>query len=268
MIHPTAIVDRRAEIDPAAEIGAYAMVEGGVRIGPQCVIWPHAFIAAGTTLGRAVQVHPFAVVGHPPQDRAWKGAPSYTQVGDETLIREHVSVHRGTAPESTTVIGQRVFLMAAAHVAHNCVVEDDVVLANGVLLAGHVRVGRRAFLGGNAVVHQFCRIGELAMIGGGLRVPNDVPPFMMVGPGGVVGPNVVGLRRADFTSEQRAELRLAHRTLYRSGLLFRDAVQRVAETVRTEAGRRLVEFLQAPSKRGITGLKRALAHPPAEDDAL
>jgi UDP-N-acetylglucosamine acyltransferase len=255
-IHPTALVDQRAEIDPTAEIGAYVMIERDVRIGPEARIYSHGYVAEGTTLGRRCQIHPFAVVGHLPQDLKFEGAPSYTQVGDETIVREHATIHRGTIPGSTTVVGMRCFLMSTAHVAHNCVLGDDVKLANGVLLAGHVEVGSGAFLSGNAMVHQFVRIGELAMIGGGSHVLKDVPPFMLVGPPGVASVNVVGMRRAGLSSAERLELRECHRILYRAGLQFPDAVQHVAQTVRTEPGRRLVEFLRAPSRRGYLRLAR------------
>lgn len=255
-IHPTAIVDKHAEIDSSAEIGAYAIVEAGVKVSADTKIYPHAYISQGTTIGQRCQIHPFAVVGHHPQDLKWVGTPSYTQIGDGTVIREGASVHRGTVPESTTIVGQRVYMMATSHVGHNCVVGDDVILANAVLLGGHVRVGQRAFIGGGTVIHQFTRVGELVVAGGGLRVTSDVPPFMMYGPAGVVGPNVIGLRRAGLTSEQRLEIRRAYKTLYRSGLLFRAAIERVAETVQTDPGRRLVEFLRASSKRGIAGCRK------------
>jgi UDP-N-acetylglucosamine acyltransferase len=254
-IHSTAIVDKHAEIDSSAEVGAYVVVAAGVKIGARTKLYPHAYISEGTTLGQGCQVHPFAVVGHHPQDLKWEGSPSYTVIGDGTVIREGAQVHRGTEPESTTVVGQRVYIMATGHVGHNCVIGDDVVIANAGLVSGHVHIDRRAFVSGCAVIHQFTRIGELAMLGGGVRVPGDVPPFMMVTPEGVVGPNVVGLRRASLSREERQEIRAAYKTLYRSGVPLRDAVARVAEMVKTDPGRRLVEFLEAPSKRGLMRFK-------------
>ena len=125
-IHPTAIIDKHAEIDPSAEIGPYAVVETGVKIGPGCKLWPHAYIAQGTTLAAQVRVYPFAVVGHYPQDLAWNETPSYTTVGEGTVIREHSAIHRGTPPETTTVVGKRCFIMSSGHVGHNCTVGDDV----------------------------------------------------------------------------------------------------------------------------------------------
>lgn len=266
-LHPTAIIDRHAEIDPSAEVGAYAVVEAGVQIGPGCRIWHHACVCTGTTLAARVQVHPFAVVGHHPQDLAWKGEPSCTRVDEDTIIREHATVHRGTMPGSSTVIGRRCLIMATGHVGHNCVLGDEVKVANGALLSGHVQVGDRAFVSGNAVVHQFVRIGELAMIGGGIRVPGDVLPFMLMGPDGLMGPNTVGLRRAGFSAEQRTALREAFRLLFRSGLGFRAALERLAWQHPPDPLSRLVAFAQAPSRRGLVGAARRRPPLPGGDPA-
>lgn len=250
-IHPTAIVDKGAEIDPSAEIGAYAIVEPGAKIGPGVRLYPHAYVATGATLEAGVQVHPFAVVGHLPQDLAYTGAATYAVIGEGTIIREGASVHRGTAPGSTTIVGKRCFMMANSHVGHNCRVGDDVKMANCALLAGHVSVGSGAFLSGGAGVHQFVRIGELVMIGNSATILNDVPPFMMVITEGVVGPNVVGQRRAGISPAARQEIRHSHRLLYRMSLPFPRAVAEIVAMVKTDEGRRLAEFLQAPSKRGF-----------------
>lgn len=254
-IHPTAVIDRTAEIDPTAEVGAYAIVEPHVKIGAETRLYPHAYVSSGTTLGRRCQIHPFAVVGHHPQDLKWDGSPSYTTVGDDTVIREGAQVHRGTMPESTTIIGSRVYMMATSHVGHNCVIGDGVIMVNGALASGHVEIGPRAFLSANSMFHQFIRVGELAMISGGSRILQDVPPFMMCGPAGVFQTNVVGLRRAGFTREERLEIRLAYKTLYRSGLPFREAIAQVVAMVKTAPGRRLAAFLQIPAKRGYAAYK-------------
>ncbi len=249
-IHPTAIVDRHAELDPTVEVGPYAIIEAGAQIQADTRIWHHAHVGCGARIGRRCQIHPFAVVSHPPQDLKWSGTPSYVQVGDDTILREHVSIHRGTMPESTTTIGARCFLMGASHVAHNCCVGDEVKMAQGAMLGGHATVGHGTFVGGNAAVHQFVRVGEMAMVAGVIRLIQDVPPFMLVGSQGPAGVNVIGLRRAGYPQETRTELRACYRLLYRSGLLFSTAVERIAQTVRTDSGRRLLAFLQAPSKRG------------------
>ena len=249
-IHPTAVIDPSAEIASSVDIGAYCIIESGVRVGPETRLWPHAYVCTGTTIGSRCQIHPFAIVGHHPQDLAWQANPSYTDIGDETVIREHAQVHRGTMPESRTIIGKRCYLMSVSHIGHNCRLGDDVKVATNSALAGHVSVGDKTFISGNSAVHQFVRIGELAMISGCLRVENDVPSFMMLGPLGVVGTNVIGLRRAGLSPAVRNEIRTAYKTLYRSGLAFREAIRRVAEQVRSEPARRLVAFLQGVSKRG------------------
>ena len=254
-IDPTASVDKSARIDPSAHVGAYAIIEADVTIGPDTRIYPHAYVSQYTTIGRNCQIHPFAVVGHHPQDLKWQGAPSYTVIGDDCVIREGAQVHRGTEPESTTTIGRGVYLMANSHVGHNCRIGDHVIIANGALVSGHVTVGPRAFISGNVVIHQFARIGQLAMLGGGIRVPADVPPFMMAVPEGVIGINLVGLRRAGFDRTARSELRSAYKLLFRSGKPFSQALAEVAGMVTTPAGQALVEFLRQPSKRGIMRYK-------------
>ncbi len=255
-IHPTAIVDSKAEVDASADVGAYAVIEGGATIGPQVKIWHHAFVAQGTRIAARAQIHPFAVVGHYPQDVKWNGAPSYTTIGEDTVIREGAEIHRGTMPGSTTSIGARVFMMSHSHVGHNCALEDDVIMASGALLAGHVQVGRRSFISGNASVHQFARIGELVMVRGLSAVIQDVAPFMTYAFDGLSGPNVVGLRRAGLSAEERAEIRAAHRILFNSALPFPKAVEQFAAVVRTEPGRRLLAFVQSPTKRGFSRLRR------------
>jgi UDP-N-acetylglucosamine acyltransferase len=263
-IHPTAIVDRRAELDRGVEVGAYAIIEADARIGAEARLWPHAYVARYTTLGARCQVHPFAVVGHLPQDAKYRDAPSYAEVGDDTVIREHATIHRGTEPESRTIVGARCLLMSTAHVAHNCVVADDVVMANSALLAGHARVGPRAFLSGNCAVHQFTRIGELAMLSGGAVVVGDVPPFVTVVNRAVVGLNVIGMRRAGVSAAERDEIRRAFQTLYRGHQAWRRAVAEVTARCQTAAGRRLAEFLRVPARRGfLRGMRPYYGEPDA-----
>ena len=251
-IHSTAIVDPRAEIDASAEVGPYVIIEGPVHVGPGTRIMPFVSISGSTHIAANCQIYPHAAIGHAPQDLSYDGAETYCLVGEATIIREGVTIHRGTGSASSTVVGKRCFLMANSHVAHNCQLGDEVVLANGVLLAGHVQVGDRAFLGGGAVVHQFSRIGELVMIRGLGRITMDVPPFGLAGEDNCCfGVNVVGMRRAGLTSRERQEISKGYRILYRSGLAFGKAVDQLAEQVETEVGRRLLEFLRQPSKRGI-----------------
>ena len=254
-VHPTAVVDRLAEIDSSADIGPYAIIDGPVRIGPDVRVYPHAFISGNTQIGARCQIHPGAVVGHLPQDLAFTGGDTFCRIGEDTVIREHAQVHRGTEPGSSTIVGNRCFIMAAGHVGHNCRLEDDVKIVNCALLAGHVHVGKGTFVGGAAAIHQFVRIGELAMIAGQARVLMDIPPYFLADQSGkCAAVNTVGIQRAKFTSEQQDDVKRAFRTLYRSGRPFRDAIVDLAEQVRTDAGRKIKEFVSAPSRRGIAGL--------------
>ncbi len=263
-VHPTAIIHPDARIDATADIGPYVIIDGPVQIGPHTRVYAHAYLAGWTQIAADCQIHPHAVIGHLPQDLAHDGSVSYCRIGEGTIIREGASVHRGTGAGTETVVGKRCYLMANAHVAHNCRVGDDVKMANGALLAGHVRVDDGAFLSGGAVVHQFVRIGELAMVRGNARTAMDVPPFSMTdSEGRVVGLNAVGVRRAGFSEAERNELKKAIRTLYRTGLPFRKAVESIAESLQTAPGRRLVCFLREPSRRGVAGGRRARSGPAA-----
>jgi UDP-N-acetylglucosamine acyltransferase len=197
------------------QIHPTAIVAEGARLGAGCIIHAHAVITACCELGEGVVVHPFAVVGGDPQDLAFDAATtSGVRIGARTVIREHVTINRATRAGAVTQIGADCFLMATCHVAHDCRIGDRVVIANAALLAGHVQVGDRAFLGGGAMIHQFCRIGASAMIGGGARISRDVPPFCMAAErNGLIGLNVVGLRRRGFSREVMAELRRAFHLL-------------------------------------------------------
>lgn len=198
MIHPTAIV------------------EEGATLGAGCIVHAHAHITRHCVLGEAVVVHPCAVIGGDPQDLSFDPAtPSRVTIGARTILREYVTVNRATKPGGATTVGSDCFLMAASHVAHDGAVGDRVILANSVLLAGHVAVGERAFLGGAAAIHQFCRIGEGAMLSGMTRITRDVAPFVMAAERDeIVGLNVVGLRRRGLTAAALAELKSAYRAVF------------------------------------------------------
>lgn len=250
-IHPTAVIDADAEVDSSAEVGPHVIIEAGVRVGPRCKLHGGAFLAAGAALGAEVQVYPYAVVGHHPQDLAWKNTPSYVTIGDGTVIREHATIHRGTPPESTTRVGKRCFFMAGSHVAHNCTVGDEVKLANFASLAGWVSVDDGTFVSAHVGIHQFVRIGRGCMLSGLTRISTDVPHFMAVAPAGVIGLNIVGLRRAGMPAADRLLLRKAYRLLYRSGLPLQEAVGQVESLGDSAALRAVVDFLRSPSKRGF-----------------
>lgn len=257
-IHPTAIVNPKAEIDPTVEVGPYCVIDAHVRVGPGCRLYHGVYLTGWTEIAEACVIHPGAVIGHEPQDVKYKGERTYCRIGRETVIREYVTIHRGTIPESETRIGERCFLLAGSHVAHNCVVGNQVTLINGVLLAGHVEVGDRVTMGGAVGVHQFSRIGELTMIAGNGIVTMDVVPYALVNRDGrISGMNRVGLRRAGFARDEIQEIRQAYRLLFRTRRHFAEAVERTAAMVQTLAGRRIVEFLNAPSRRGYAGRARA-----------
>jgi UDP-N-acetylglucosamine acyltransferase len=200
---------------PSGHIHPTAIVEPGARLGTGCIVQAYAFVSRHCELGEAVVVHPFALLGGDPQDLSFRGeVSSGVRIGARTIIREHVTISRATQADTCTEIGADCFLMASCHVAHDCRIGDRVVIANAVLLAGHVHVDERVFLGGGAVVHQFCRIGENAMIGGGARISQDVPPFCMATErSALIGLNAVGLRRRGLKAAALAELKRAYRAL-------------------------------------------------------
>ncbi|MDP7741165.1 MAG: acyl-ACP--UDP-N-acetylglucosamine O-acyltransferase [Lentisphaeria bacterium] len=212
MIHQTAIIDPQAELGSSVAIAPYTVIEGPVTIGENCRIGPHCHITGHTTIGPGARVHAGAVVGGEPQDYDYGGERSYTVIGAGCHLREYVTIHRGATPESTTSLGNNVMIMAFGHVAHNCRVADNVVLVNGVTLGGHVEIGARAFVSACTQVHQFVRIGELAMLGSDMHLRQDVAPYCMAIDDGIVGPNVVGLRRAGIDSDGRRVLKNAIRT--------------------------------------------------------
>jgi UDP-N-acetylglucosamine acyltransferase len=255
-IHPTAVVEAGAVLGADVSVGAGAFIEAGAQLGAGCVIGPHAVLFKYVTLGPRCRVHAHAVLGDLPQDLGFHEAATFVRIGADCIIREGVTIHRGTKPDTATVVGDHCFLMANSHLAHNVRLGNRVILANGVLLAGYVEVGDNVFCGGNAAVHQFCHIGRLAMLQGLAGISQDVPPFCtMHGTtmNGVAGLNIIGLRRAGLTPEQRLEVKRAFKLLYHSGLNYRDAVARIRADVPPGPAQELADFVAA-SKRGIAGV--------------
>lgn len=251
-VHPTAIVCQGATIGRNVTIGPHCFIDDGVEIGDECTIAHRATLLSGTILGARCRVHAGAVLGDAPQDLSYDGFRSYVWIGAGTVIREGVTVHRATIEDGATIIGERCFLMANSHVGHDARVGNEVILANGTLLAGHVQVGDRAFLSGNCLVHQFTRIGRLAMLSGGTAVQMDVPPFTITrstSSNCVMGLNVVGLRRAGYSSADRAHLKDAFDLLYRSGMPVRRCLDRL-ENSPSPLVRELAAFVRS-SQRGI-----------------
>ncbi|HEY6332610.1 MAG TPA: acyl-ACP--UDP-N-acetylglucosamine O-acyltransferase [Blastocatellia bacterium] len=228
-IHPTAVIGKTARLAMGVTVGPYVVIEDDVDIGENTEVRAHAVIKRFTSLGAGNIVHEGAILGGEPQDLAFDGSESRLIIGNRNSIRENVTIHRATKPGSGTVIGSDCFLRAGAHVAHDCHLGYGVILANNVALAGHIKIGDRAFLSGGVVVHQFCRIGRIAMIGGNSKIVQDCLPFITTDgvPGRACGLNLVGLRRARIHNTDINILKKAYRLLLRSGLLLEDAVAEI-----------------------------------------
>lgn len=254
-VNELAVVSKSAVLGEGVEVGPFAIIEDGAVLGSRVKVWPHAYICKGATVGDDTQIHMGAVVGHQPQDLAFENKETFVRIGKRTVVREYATIHRGTKEGTTTVIGDDCYLMAVSHVGHNCNIGNNVIIANGALLAGYVEVGDYAFISGNVVIHQFCRIGKLSMIGGFTGINKDVPPFMLVrGPSVVRSINLVGLRRAKFSREEIENLKGAFQILFKSDLNTQQAIEGIKKMKPSEALNSLVEFIQG-SKRGICKYK-------------
>jgi UDP-N-acetylglucosamine acyltransferase len=253
-IHPTAIIDPRAELGPDVSVGAYTLIGPDVVVGARCIIGPHVVMKGPTRIGEDNQIFQFAAIGDAPQDKKYKGEPTRLELGDRNIVREYVTLNRGTTKDQcVTRIGDDNLFMAYAHVAHDCVVGNQCVLANHATLGGHVQLGDWVIMAGLSAVHQFCKVGAHAFIANYTAVTRDVPPYVMaVGqPAAAHSINSEGLKRRGYTAEQIRNLRNAFRTLYRSGLKLADA----AERLKALAGEQpelqpIVDFL-ATSTRSI-----------------
>ncbi len=252
-IHPTAVVSPNAEIGKNVEIGPYAVIDDDVRIGDDCFIDAHVKIGQYTTIGPRCRIYFGAFVGAEPQDhRFYKGIQSYTEIGSDTVIREYVTIHRPPFEFLKTTIGNHVLLMAFVHIGHDVIIGDRVTIANNTALSGHVQGGQGAVFSGCVLVHQFCRIGALAMVGPGAHVGQDIPPFCMLRESNVItGPNTIGLRRAGMSNEQRLAIRRAIRTFFFEGLNAKNALEQIerGENVLPEV-HMFVNFIKE-SHRGI-----------------
>jgi len=248
----TARVHPDAQVGPGVAIGEYAIVEEDVVIGPGCRLEPYVYVKRWTTIGERNEISSGTVLGTDPLDKNFKGERSYLRIGDGNIIREHYTVSRGTQPESVTEIGDSNYIMTSGHIAHNCKIGNNCVIASCALVAGHVEVEDQAFISGGVVIHQYSKIGRLAMIGGNSRVNSDVPPYFLYSDFNVAakGLNLIGLRRAGFSREEIGALKSAYRILYRSGLKLEEALGRIGAELDTEHTRHLVEFIRS-SKRGI-----------------
>lgn len=247
VIHPTALVAKDAVIGDDVEIGAYAVVQSGVEIGARTTIGPHAVIAGPTKIGEDNRIHQFASVGDAPQDKKYKGEPTRLEIGHRNVVREFVTLNRGTTKDQgVTRIGDDNLFMAYTHVAHDCIVGNQCVLANCATLGGHVQLGDWVIMAGFSAIHQFCKVGAHAFLANNTAVTRDVPPYVMaVGqPAAPHSVNAEGLKRRGFTPEQIRNIRNAFRVLYRSGLKLADAeAQLKAMALEHPEIRPLVDFL-------------------------
>ena len=256
-IHPSAIVSPSAQIGENVEIGPFCIVDPGVVIGPGCVLESRVAIKEGTTLGANTRVSDGATLGGLPQHVHVPENPGQVVIGANNTIRENVTIHRALVPDHATIIGDHCLIMVASHVAHDCHLGNNVIMANNAMLAGHVRVDDRAYISGAAGVHQFCRVGALAMVGGQAHLVQDVPPYVTIDglSSLVVGLNKIGLRRAGYDQASIQELMAAYRVIYRSGLRWTEVLEQLRTRFPTGPAALFYEFLSTTA-RGIVSERR------------
>ena len=253
MIHPTAIVDPSAQIDPSATVGAYAMIEGPVKLAANVVIGAHAHVIGDTTIGQGTKIGRAAIIGELPQDPSFDPATqSFTIIGENNVIREQATVHRGSKPGSATRIGDNNFIMANAHFAHDVQLGDRNVVANAALIAGHVHIGNNTFIGGGAVFHQFIRVGDYCVIQGNSGFGKDIPHYCAAQRiNRMTGLNVIGLRRQGFNSADRALIKELFDLIFRSGRNLSQALAVARQREWPPHCEKFLQFIETPSKRGI-----------------
>jgi UDP-N-acetylglucosamine acyltransferase len=259
LIHPTAVIHPGAELHPSVQVGPYAVIGERVKIGPETTIGAHVVLDGWTEIGARNRIYPGAAIGLEPQDLKYQGCETRVRIGDDNCIREYVTINRATFAGEETTIGNHNLLMAYAHVAHNCVVEDHVIITNAVSLGGHVHVESRARIGGGTGLHQFVHVGQLAMIAGMTRITRDVPPFMLVegNPARVRSLNLVGLQRAGLTEVDDGRsfksMKQAFRLLYRSRLTLTNAMEKMTLLLEDEYVQHLYRFLKESQQEGRRG---------------
>jgi UDP-N-acetylglucosamine acyltransferase len=252
VIHPTAVIHPQARLGDHLRVGPHAVIDADVELGADCIVGPNVYLTGRTVIGARNQFHAGCVIGDAPQDLKYKGEPTRVRIGDDNVFREHSTVNRSTTVEGETVVGSHNFLMAGSHVGHNSLVGDHVIFANCSALGGYVTVQDRAFISACVVVHQFVRVGTLAMTQGGTALSQDLPPYTITrhGINEMCGLNSVGLRRAGATSGERLELKRLYHALFRSGRNLREAVAAARSEFTGERAKWLLDFV-AESKRGV-----------------
>jgi UDP-N-acetylglucosamine acyltransferase len=257
-IHSHAIVSSKAQLGENVTVGPFTIIEDDVIIGAGTTIGSNVLLANGARIGKECRIHHGAVLGTLPQDLKFHGEPTILEVGDHTVIREYVTMNRGTLTRAKTTVGSHCFFMAYTHVAHDCSVGNNVILANSANMGGHCVIGDHAVIGGLVAIHQFSMVGAHSMVGGGFRVTKDVPPYILAGsePLSFKGLNIVGLRRRNFPGDAIDKLENAYRLIYHSSLNVTQAIEKIqAEFPQTDEIRHVIDFIQK-SKRGIIGKKR------------
>jgi UDP-N-acetylglucosamine acyltransferase len=257
-VHRTAIVDLKAKVEGDVQIGPFSIIGPDVTIGEKTIVLSHVVIEGEVVIGRGNFIGHGAIIGAPPQDASFSvERKTKVAIGDDNVIREYCTIHRGSADGSATKIGDQNFLMVGAHIGHNCVVGNNVVIANNCLLAGYVRVDNGAFLGGGSTFHQFMHIGRLVMVQGSSAFGKDLPPFVIAAErNSVFGLNIVGLRRAGFSEKDRNEIKAAFKLVYLSGLNTSQALDKAATMSLDAPAREFLDFVAKSTKRGICPLKR------------
>ncbi|UCD15103.1 MAG: acyl-ACP--UDP-N-acetylglucosamine O-acyltransferase [Candidatus Omnitrophota bacterium] len=255
MIHPKAVVDQGVVLGSDVKVGAYAVIEEGVKLGNGVSVKPFAHLKGKTEVGDNTVIGTGALIGEAPQILGIRKNEGKLFIGKSNIIREYVTIHTSSSPDKMTSVGDNNYLMGFSHVAHDCRLENNIVVCNGALLAGHINVGSNAFISGNVVVHQFVRVGRLAMIAGLSRVNQDVPPFMMVvGNSKVWGLNLVGIKRERFSKSEIEDTKKAYNILYRKRLSVKNALNRL-QCINSQKAQEIAQFISG-SRRGICGHKR------------
>jgi len=256
--HPTAIVDPNAKVAADVEIGPFSIIGPRVTIGEKTIVQSHVVIEGEAAIGRGNSIGHGAIIGAPPQDVSFlPERKTKVEIGDDNIIREYCTIHRGSPDGSATKIGDKNFLMAGAHVGHNCVIGNNVLVANNCLLAGYVRVDDGAFLGGGSTFHQFMHIGRLVMVQGSSAFGKNLPPFVIAAErNSVFGLNIVGMQRAGLSATDRDEIKEAFKLVYLSGLNTSQALDKAASMIFSAAAREFLDFVATSKKRGICPMKR------------
>jgi UDP-N-acetylglucosamine acyltransferase len=261
LIHPTAVIHPGADVHPTVEVGPYAVIGKRVKVGPETMIGAHVVLDGWTEIGARNHIFPGAAIGLASQDKKYDGTESLVKIGDDNRIREFVTINCATYEDETTIIGDRNLIMAYTHVAHNCVIENQVIITNAVSLGGHVYIESQARVGGMCGIHQGVHIGRLSMVGGMSRINRDVPPYAMVegNPARVRSLNLVGLKRAGLMEMENGEvfqsIKQAFRILYRSGLTLNEALEKLETSLSNEHIQHWHDFLrlsQQGERRGPT----------------